>query len=123
MHFLRQYQFLLLFLAVLFFSSVMVVRQMERNHGQHAQVREAFILLHTRGHDEHAQRLYNRLVGNLRKMPDRTLIEDFQRTLPLVDPETVQVGNLLWSYHTHIRRELEQRVEKNIIRALELAEK
>ena len=68
--------------------SVMVVRQTEIKQKAHTEVREAFILLHSRGYKEEAQRLYNRL---LRDMPDYTnkeLLDDFQRTLILVDPST-----------------------------------
>src|SRR5438045_2454775 len=123
MRFLLEYKFVLFFAAVLTVCSVMVVRQTEIKQKAHTEVREAFILLHSRGYKEEAQRLYNRL---LRDMPDYTnkeLLDDFQRTLILVDPSTQRPENLIWKYHWTVSNELERREESTLKRAHEIAAK
>lgn len=100
----------------------MVLRQATANQSAHAELREAFIILHSRGYTNQAQRLYNRL---LRAMPDRSnedLREDFQRTLTLVDPSVQQPQNPVWKYHWTVSNELEKRSESSLARALKLAE-
>ncbi len=122
MRFLLECKFALIFAAVLTFCSVMVLRQATANQSAHAELREAFIILHSRGYTNQAQRLYNRL---LRAMPDRSnedLREDFQRTLTLVDPSVQQPQNPVWKYHWTVSNELEKRSESSLARALKLAE-
>ncbi len=122
MRFLLECKFALIFAAVLTFCSVMVLRQATVNQSAHAELREAFIILHSRGYTNQAQRLYNRL---LRAMPDRSnedLREDFQRTLTLVDPSVQQPQNPVWKYHWTVSNELEKRSESSLARALKLAE-
>ena len=48
MQFLRRNRFSLIFLALLIFCSVMVVRQFLANQSKHLELREAFILLFSR---------------------------------------------------------------------------
>jgi len=48
MRFLRQNQYVLLFMAVVVFSSVMVVRQFMANQSVHSERREDLILLQER---------------------------------------------------------------------------
>ncbi len=122
MRFLLECKFALIFAAVLTLCSVMVVRQATVNQSAHAELREAFIILHSRGYTNQAQRLYNRL---LRAMPDRSnedLREDFQRTLTLVDPSVQQPQNPVWKYHWTVSNELEKRSESSLARALKLAD-
>jgi len=120
--FVRQYKFVLLFLLLLVFCSVMVILQIDANQDRHVEIREAFILLHTRGYTNQSQKLYHRLLLDLYKLPDRVLLEDFQRTLLLVDPNSHQPSNLVWSYHWTVSNELDRRSESTLMRALKLAE-
>lgn len=121
MGFLRQYRFLLVFLLLLVFCSVMVIRQQGARQTKRVDLREAFILLHTRGYSNEAQRLYHRLMMDLSKTSDQQLLDDFQRTLLLVDPGAHQPQNLIWKYHWTVSNELERREESTITRARKLA--
>jgi hypothetical protein len=120
--FLQQYKFVLLFLALLVFCSVMVIRQLRANETKHEEIREAFILLHTKGYTNQAQKLYQRLLLDFQRLPDKPLLDDFYRTLMLVDPSTDQPSNLVWKYHWTVSHELERRSESTLMRALKLAE-
>ncbi len=127
MRFVRQYRFILLFFALLVFCSVMIVRQFNREHSRHEEMRDAFILLYTRGYTNEARRLYDKLLLEVpkyvNKVSDQELMEDFQRTLALIDPDPAsqQTNNLIWSYHWTVSNELERRSESSLKRALELA--
>lgn len=123
MSFYRQYRAWLLFVPMLVFCSVMVVRQVNSNQSRHIELREAFILLHSRGYVEPAQRLYDHLLKDLDKLPDATLLDDFQRTLMIVDPSTQQPKNLIWKYHWTVSNEMERRSAGALQRALELAKR
>src|SRR5437764_10191928 len=105
MRFLLEYKFVLTFAAVLTFCSVMVLRQVEVKKSQHVEVREAFILLHSRGYKEEAQRLYNRLLRDMDTFTNKELFDDFQRTLVLVDPAGQHPENLIWKYHWTLSNE------------------
>ena len=118
----RQHKLLLSFLGVLVFCSVMVIRQYRNNQSHHVELREAFILLHTKGYKPEARRIYERLLRDFEKLSNRQLIDDFQRTLMLVDPlATNQTNNLIYNYHWTVSSELERRSESTLQRALELA--
>ena len=119
---LRQYHYVWSFLAVLVFSSVMVLRQFKINHQRHNDLREAFILLHSKGYTNEAERLYYDLLVKLPRVPHRVLFDDFQRTMMLVEPEVPQPKNLVWKYHRTVGDELERRSPKIFARALKLAE-
>ena len=121
MRFLLECKFALIFAAVLTFCSVMVLRQARINQTAHSELREAFIILHSRGYTNQEQRLYNRLLRDLQHISNRDLREDFQRTLTLVDPAVQQPQNLLWKYHWTVSNELEKRSESSLARALEIA--
>ena len=123
MYFGRQFRFQLVFLAFLVFCSVMVLKQVSVNQAKHLQLREAFILLHSRGYQPQAERLYQRLLAEMERLPDKALLEDFQRTLTLVDPSRQEPENLIWEYHWTVSNELEKRSEASLERALKLAEK
>ena len=100
----------------------MVLRQISTNQSRHLELREAFILLHSRGYNSQAQRLYQKLLLEMERLPDKTLFEDFERTLTLVDPSRSEPDNLIWEYHWTVSNELEKRSEGNLERALKLAE-
>jgi len=123
MSFTRRYRFELVFAAFLVFCSVMVVRQFNTNQSKHLELREAFILLNSRGYRPQAERLYQNLLNEIDRLPDRTLFEDFQRTLTLVDPSRDETDNLVWQYHWTVSNELEKRSAASLQRALKLAEK
>ena len=99
----------------------MVIRQMQANHMRHAEYLDAFILLHSRGYTNQAKRLYQRLLVELDTLPTRTLYDDFQRTVMVVNPAQDQPENLIWKYHWTVSNEMEKRSERNLIRALDLA--
>ena len=99
----------------------MVLRQSSLNQSAHSELREAFIILHSRGYTNEAQRLYNRLLRDLQTISNRDLREDFQRTLTLVDPSVQQPANLVWKYHWTVSNELEKRSEGSLARALRIA--
>ena len=117
----RQYRLYLLFIGFLIFCSVMVLRQINLNQTKHLELREAFILLNSRGYQPEAQRLYQKLLIEMERLPDKLLFEDFQRTLTLVDPSREEPDNLVWQYHWTVSNELEKRSESNLQRALKLA--
>ena len=101
----------------------MVLRQISYNQSKHLELREAFILLHSRGYRPEAERLYQKLLIEMEHLPDKLLFEDFQRTLTLVDPSRDEPDNLVWQYHWTVSNELEKRSESNLERALKLAGK
>jgi len=122
MNFLRQHRFVLAFLALLVFCSVMVIRQLNAKQAKHVEYREAMILLHTGGYTNEADLLYRRLLRELDKLSNKALVEDWQRTVILVDPSSNQPENPIWKYHWTVRKEMEKRAESTIQRARKLAE-
>jgi hypothetical protein len=126
MNFVRQYRFILLFFLLLTFCSVMILRQLSSKDPKHIELREAFILLHTRGYTNEARRIYQKLLleipKTVDKLSDKQLLDDFQRTLLLVDPYTQQTNNLIWNYHWMLSNELDRRSESTLKRARKLAE-
>jgi hypothetical protein len=120
--FLKQHRFTWLFLGVLVFCSVMVVREFEARRTRHADLLEAFILLHTRGYTNQATWLYERLLSELEELSNKELMNDFQRTLMVVDPSGSYPENLVWRYHWTVSEKLENRSEETLMRALKLAE-
>jgi hypothetical protein len=121
MFFLKRYRELLLAVAVLTICSVMVVQQTLKNQSRHVELREALILLHTRGYKEESDRLYLKLLESMSGISDRQLMDDFQRTLTLVDPDTPAPDNPIWNYHWTVSNKLEKRAGSTLARALRLA--
>jgi hypothetical protein len=121
MRFLGQYRFILLFFALLVFCSVMVLYQINARQSKHVELREAFILLHTRGYTNESQRLYQRLLLTMPKLSQKQMLDDFQRTLILIDPYTQQTNNLIWKYHWTVSNELERKGQSTLDRARKLA--
>src|SRR2546428_12176608 len=99
MRVLRRNWFALIFVALLIFCSAMVVRQFMANQSKHVELREAFILMHSRGEKDYEERLYHRLMLDIGDLPTKTLLDDYLRTLTLVDPTPKQPDNLVWRYH------------------------
>ena len=125
MRFFRSNRFALIFFVLLIFCSAMVVRQFMANQSRHDELREYFILLYSKGYKpeaEEAEQLFNRLLGELEGLSNKALMEDYQRTLMLVDPATQQPENLIWRYHWTVSNELEKRSESTLLRARKLAE-
>src|SRR6266496_4138446 len=123
--FLRQHKFTLLFLGVLVFCSVMVIRQMDwtrsRKELRHVELREAMILLQTGGYTNDAIKLYFRLWRELEKLPDKQLVDDGQRAVVLIDPSLHQPSNTIYQYYWNVRQEMERRADSHIDRARKLA--
>lgn len=126
MHFVRQHKFALSFLALLVFCSIMVIWQLDaRKNAQesrHVELREAMIILQTGGYTNQADRIYLKLLGDLEKLSDKELVEDWQRTVILVDPGSHQPSNSVWRYYWTVRNAMEKRSESIIQRALKLSE-
>ena len=114
MQFLRRNRYALLSVAVLLFSSVMVVQQHLANQSAHAQQVEDFLLLHERGETKPCEHLYQVLVQRLPHINDRDLVQDLQRTAMVVDVKVPQLNNLIWKYHVSVKNELKQRAEKRL---------
>ena len=122
MRFFRGNQFTLIFFVFLIFCSAMVVRQFMANQSRHVELREYFILLSRKGYQPQAERLFQRLMRELEALPNKELMDDYQRTLMLVDPASVQQTNLIWRYQRTVSNELDKRSENTLPRALKMAE-
>ena len=122
MRFFRGNRFALIFFALLIFCSAMVVCQFMVNQSRHVELREYFILLFSKGYRPEAERLFQRLMRELQTLPNKALMDDYQRTLMLVDPATQQQTNLIWRYHWTVSNELEKRSESTLRRALKMAQ-
>ena len=122
MRFLRDHRFSLIFIALLVFCSVMVIRQLDSNQSRHVELREALILLNARGYTNEAGRVYQKLLRDVPGLPNKVLMEDFQRTRLLVDPASTQPENPIWNYHWYVSNELDLRSESTLVRARKLAE-
>lgn len=121
MRFLRRYRYFLIFTVLLLACSLMVVRQFILNQSRHIELREAFILLHAKGHKNEAQRLFQKLLAELEALSNGVVMQDYQRTLMLVDPATPQPDNLVWKYHWTVSQELEKRSESTLAKAVKIA--
>ena len=117
----RRHRYLLSFLGLLVFCSVMVIFQYRRNQSRHIEIREAFILLYTKGYRKESDRLYNHLVREVSTLSLRALEDDWQRTVLLVDPTANQPTNMIWNYHWTVSNEMEKRSSGMLKRALDLA--
>ncbi len=123
MRFFRQNTYPLLFLAVLVFSSVMVINQFLANQSAHSRRREDFIVLHERGDDKTAAWLYQRLIQELPGLNERSLVEDLSRTAMLVDPKKPEIENLAWKYYVSVKKELQRRADRRIESVVAKAQK
>jgi len=122
MNLFRRFRYMLLFLGVLLFCSVMIVRQFQHNVSRHVERREAFILLFVKGYRTEAQKLYERLLAEVPKMSNAELLDDFQRTLQVVNAvEKNESGNLIYNYHWEVSKQMEVRAADILERAKKLA--
>lgn len=122
MRFIRERKFLLAMAVVLCFTAVMAVRQFMQNQSRHAEMREAFIFLHSKGHNAEAKRLYDRLLWNLETEPMRHLVEDLQRTSGIAPTNQSPGTNILVRYHMTIQKEIEKRFEQEYLKARKLSD-
>lgn len=122
MRFLRHYRSVLIFAVFLVVCSVMVIRQVNANQSKHVELREAFILLYTKGYKPQAEHLFQRLINDLEHLSHTQVMDDFQRTLTLVNPQKPDNENLIWKYHWTVSNEMERRAWTTLERALKLAE-
>ena len=118
----RRHRTAFAFGLILVICSVLVIRQFALNRSHHVELREAFILLEVKGYRTEAQRLYERLLGELPELSEQQLLDDFERTITLVNPLGSDTDNLIWKYHWTVSNEFERRSEKTLERALEMAE-
>lgn len=123
MQFLRRNRYALLTVAVLIFSTVLVIQQYLANESAHTRRVEDFLLLHERGDKESCEHLYQMLVQQLPHLNNRSLVQDLLRTAMEVDPKTQQPDNLVWKYHVSVRNELKHRSEKRLEAVLQGAAK
>ena len=122
MTFVRRFRIPLAFGILLVFCSVMVVRQFQKNPERHIELREAFILLEAKGYRPQAQKLYQKLIRELETLPNTALLDDYNRTLALIDPVGQEQDNLIWRYHWTVSNEMDQRSHGALGRALKMAE-
>jgi hypothetical protein len=113
---------MLAFLVVLVFSCAMILRQFSTHQSKHEELREAFILLNMRGYTNQATVLYQHLLLEIQTLPNNALLDDFQRTMQVVDVGTHQPENLIWKYHWTVSNEMERRSERTLVKALKLVE-
>ena len=118
----RRIRVWLAFAILLVFCSVMVVLQMQANLSKHVQLREAFILLESKAYHEKAQILFDKLIKELDSLPDQALLDDYDRTLALIDTTKQDSDNLIWKYHWTVSNEMDQRSHSALGRALKMAE-
>src|SRR6266705_3249625 len=111
---------MLVVMLLLLAASIVIVQQLHARQSRHVEIREAFILLHTRGYTNEATRLYQKLLNDLQDLSNKQVMDDFQRTLLLVDPSAYQPSNLLWKYHWTVSNEMDKRSESTLTRALKL---
>ena len=121
MRFIRDNRYFFIFLLLLVACSVLVIRRYRAAEERHVELREALILLNSRGYTNEAPRIYQKLLLDLPRLTNRQLFDDFQRTLLLVDPAREQQENLIWKYHWIVSNELERRSESTLLRARKLA--
>jgi hypothetical protein len=118
MQFLRRHQYVLCFLGVLVFSSVMVLRQFQANQAAHVELREDFLLLHELGEAKACDALYQQLIQALGTLDEKSLVDDLQRTRLVVDPNKPDVANLVWKYYVSVKKEQQRRSEQRMVRLL-----
>lgn len=100
----------------------MVLHQFSTRQSKHEELREAFILLNMRGYTNQANVLYQHLLMEIQALPNRALLDDFQRTMQVVDAGSQHPENLIWKYHWTVSNELERRSEGTLRKALKLAD-
>ncbi len=118
----RGNRFAWIFLGLLIFCSAMVVRQFMANQSRHVELREYFILLYSKGYRQESERLFKRLMRELETLPNKALMDDYQRTLMLTDPTKPDPDNPIWRYHWTVSNELDKRSESTLQRARKMAE-
>jgi hypothetical protein len=114
MQFWRTYRAPLLFVVVVLFCAFMTIYQSREYGLRHIRMREDFLLLHGQGYSDEAEWYYQRLVRQLDRLSERMLLEDYQRTVLLVDPGAKQLDNLVWKYHWVVKNKLEMRARQRL---------
>lgn len=117
MRFLKRHKFILAFVAILIFCSVMVVRQYIVNQWRHIDLREDLILLHYEGHFRSEEKIYQMLIQELPSLPDHSLIADEQRFKLLFISKKPPPQDLLWKYYVSVQNELRSRTNERVARA------
>ena len=102
--------------VVLLLCAVLTVRQVVDNQSRHAEMREAFIFSHNKGHNADAQRLYDQLKYDMPEEPTRHLIDDLERTASIAPTNQSASSNLLVRYHLSVQHEVQKRVEQRFLK-------
>ncbi len=118
---IRKYRSLVLFIVFFAACSTLIVRQFIVNQSRHVELREAFILLYSKGYQPEAERLFQSLLADVDGLSNAMVWDDYQRTLTLIDPTRDQPDNLIWQYHWTVSNELEKRSESLLQKALKMA--
>jgi hypothetical protein len=114
MQFVQRNRYFLLTVAVLFLAALLAVRQQMINSSSHAREVEDFLLLHDRNEIKACEHIYQVLIQQLPRLPERDLVLDLERTAMVVDPKTPQLQNLVWKYYVSLNNELRHRSEKRL---------
>ena len=101
---------------VLLLCALMTLRQVVDNQSRHAEMREAFIFSHNKGHSADAQRLYDQLKYDMPEEPTRHLIDDLERTASIAPTNQSASSNLLVRYHLSVQHEVQKRVEQRFLK-------
>lgn len=123
MRFVRRNQALLLFVAVLVLCSVKVIGQFQANESRHVENRESFLVLYAKGYFDKADHFYERLVFELPDLPDKTVLDDYQR-VTLITPanQKASADDLFLRYRAQLKNEIEKRSPQLLARALKIAD-
>ncbi len=114
MRFLRQNQFVLIFLGLLVLCGVMVLHELHMRESAHVERRENFLLAHERNLARPEQRLYQLLIQELPELSDRALANDLERSAMLLAATKPEPESLLWKFNISVGNELRKRAERRL---------
>jgi hypothetical protein len=116
MNFFLKYRFVICFLVSLVFCNVMVRWQYLHNESSHLELREDLLRLEAEGQLPRAQFNYEKLVSDLPRLANRTLLDDLHRTaIAASDSES-----LAWKYYWTVRNELRKRSVRGLFETVDL---
>ena len=108
---------------MLVLCNIFLLRQLLANDSAHVEMRENFIFLNEAGHRAEAEHFYQLLVESLPGLSERALLDDYQRTLPLIDSPAAKSENLVNNYNWAVKQHIKKRAEQRVSRALKNTEK
>ena len=122
MQFLRRNRFVLSFLAILVVCNILLLRQLVANDSAHIELREDFIFLQGSGRRAEAEHFYQLLVASLPNLSERALLDDYQRTMLLLDPQSPKKEDLVSNYNWALKQHIKKRAEQRLSRILKVPE-